>query len=529
VSQLLHKIPPYIHNYSAMKRIACAFACMILTQLLSAKTVTYVIFDRDCMRQLAFRFAYPNEKSESPVVAYSMQPNALENYIFISGGAGEYSPELPAGATLCSNLNMSDGFISAINKGDRHVTVVEQRREGGYWLTPIGSAILIAQNGPKYWIRSKNCSFTFDTLHKETDVNLAVSGSPTAVYFRGTGFRNCLAEYSFHCEAIKSGNIRSDIKLIPSLGFSEDRTGSSNANALENEMTLDRVNDQFVDDYIYQGCLKGGKTGVASTYKNTKLANPSVSGGYSRDSSDVNDPILYQYEGKPLLISCSEKLGKGYHVVQRGDNLMGISRTYGVTIHNIIEWNDLVDPDKIEVCQIIWYEKPPENVIDKSVKGVMLDSALHNTLENKVVDQRKINKLAPMTEIKVLFLDNPAPQEKPTDTLSPKGAFNDTAAYEYFDDIQPNQVENDSMTLDKVKKDEYQDGASAVTFGAKLGAEDGVKHKTPQFRKYLTRQGDTLRSIAALYKVDPAALAWLNGLGLEDLVVPGKMFLIPMQ
>jgi LysM repeat protein len=516
-----------------MNRIAVVFSMMILTQWVSARTVTYVVFDRDCMNQLSFRFAYPNEKSENPVSAFSLHPNALENYIFISDGAGQYASELPTGALLCSKLKMSDGLVSAINKGDREVTIVVERQEGGYWLTPIGSAILIAQNGPKYWIRSKYCSFAFDTLHKETDKNLAVSGSPTAVYFKGSAVRHCLTEYSFHGEVIKGSSLRSDIKLIPSIGFTVDQTGSSSAIALANEMMIDRVNDLNIEDYILQTCLDGGKSVVIKALQKTSMADqtePAVDKAVvNTDSSEIKDPIVYQYEGKPLLIRCSEKLGDGYHVVQRGDNLMGISRTYGVDIHSIIAWNDIVDPDKIKVCQVIWYQKPPEKVTDSSAKGVMLDSSRHYVPENKVVDQRKLHKLAAMTEVKVLFLDNPA-EDRSTDTLNTQGMSLKTVGYEYFDDVPPSQVVNDSLPMDKVKKDD-QGGGIEVSLGPKVtaGESDTAKNNSSQFKKYVTRPGDTLQSIATLYKVDPAALAWLNGLGLEDRVIPGKTFLIPLK
>lgn len=52
---------------------------------------------------------------------------------------------MPEGAITCGKLNLNDGFIAGLNRGDRQVLIVFQRQEGGYWLMPIGSATLIAK------------------------------------------------------------------------------------------------------------------------------------------------------------------------------------------------------------------------------------------------------------------------------------------------------------------------------------------------------------------------------------------------
>ncbi|MBL7829155.1 MAG: hypothetical protein JNJ57_21145 [Saprospiraceae bacterium] len=147
-----------------MNRIVIAFALLLSALWLPAQDVTYVIFNRDCMNQLVYRYAYPNVKGDEPVFAYSIRPNVLENYVFITEGAGHYSPTMPDGAITCKSLNLNDGFVASVNRDDQQMLIVFQRQEGGYWLMPVGSATLIARNNSKYWVRSKNCSFTFDTL-----------------------------------------------------------------------------------------------------------------------------------------------------------------------------------------------------------------------------------------------------------------------------------------------------------------------------------------------------------------------------
>lgn len=627
-----------------MNRIALAFVLTFLTQLLPAQDVTYVIFNRDCMSQLVYRYAYPNVKGDDPVFAYSVHPNVLENYVFIADGAGHYSPTMPEGAVSCRNLDLSDGFVSSINREDRQMLIVFQRQEGGYWLMPIGSATLIARSGPKYWVRSKNCSFTFDTLRMENDVNLAVAGSPTAVYFKGAQVRNCLMEYSFHCESAKAGQIRSDIEMIPSLGFSSDRSGLSSAKALENEMQLSRVNGKNVDDYINLGCPEETKIAIAKTQKPAQYGYDDVNGGYSETDKETysistSKPAQYNYDGENVSIACPEKLGDGYHVVQKGDNLRGIARTYGVDVASLIKWNNIKDPNKIEICQTIWYQKPPSNA---AAKTAAVKPVQHSTIDNKVVDQRKINKLTPSTTEKggairpKVYSTEDENYDSWRQKPAAKPVVEKPAQYTY-EDPQPSDDNGERPLIHKVKKGEYlyklakkyncpeecirqangmpaegdvefsigqkviipegdclkksgstiksapydepvntgqkkkkiqgtlldpvtynyddqepqlegkteperksfveewpldNDDAKAASAKAKsTTTKKGVKEKStvPQFKEHLARQGDTIRSIATKYKVDPAELAQVNGLSLNEAVTPGKWILIPIQ
>ena len=60
------------------------------------------------MNQLEYRYSYPNLKGDNAVWAYSVKPNVQEHYIFMTEGAGHYSPELPEGTVSCRNLDLDD-------------------------------------------------------------------------------------------------------------------------------------------------------------------------------------------------------------------------------------------------------------------------------------------------------------------------------------------------------------------------------------------------------------------------------------
>ena len=646
LNKTFHWKHPSPTNIYTMNRIFLAFALSLLAQLMPAQEVTYVIFNRDCMSQLVYRYAYPNVKGDEPVFAYSVRPNVLEQYIFLSEGTGHFSPTMPDGAISCRSLDLDDAFVASVNRDDRQILIVFQRQEGGYWLMPIGAATLIARSGPKYWVRSKNYSFTFDTLRMENDVNLSVAGSPTAVYFKGAQLRNCLMEYAFHCEATKKGQVRSDIELIPSIGFSSDRTGSSSATAMENEMQLSRVNSQNIDDFIANACPEEAKIAISKYQKPSQYGYDKETYGYSEadketESIKTSKPAQYNYDGEPVAIHCAEKLGDGYHVVQKGENLRAIARTYGVDVASLIKWNKIEDANKIEICQTIWYQKPPANA-DKIIKGNTEKPVQHSNTENKVVDQRKINKMNPSTSEKGVRPKEYTTQDEDYDSWRQKPVTKAKAPkpqqYEYYNDDPSIDDKSDRPLIHKVKKGEYlnklakqydcpdecireangmpeegdvdlaigqrviipecdclkpkkrsssknvpyeepvttaqkkkkmqggtlldpvaynydedqtpQEGKTepsrkkladewpiedepgkATSAAKKSAAKKGVTEKTkvPQFKEHLARQGDTLRSIATKYKVDPAELAQVNGLGLNEAVTPGKWILIPIE
>lgn len=435
-----------------MNRIALAFVMLLSTGALPAQDVTYVIFNRDCMNQLVYRYAYPNVKGGDPVFAYSVKPNVLENYVFTVDGAGHYSPSMPDGAVTCKSLSLSDGFVASVNNQSRQMVIVFQRQEGGYLLMPVGAATLIARSGSKYWVRSKNCSFTFDTLRMENDVNVAVAGSPTAVYFKGAQMRNCLMEYSFHCESTKSNPFRSDIEMIPGIGFTSDRSGASSTKALENEMQIMRLNGKNIDDFINDACPEGAKMAVSKLQPPAEYGYDKTSYGYSEPDKEQasiasSKPAQYNYDGETVNINCPEKLGEGYHVVQKGDNLRAIARTYGVDVQSLIKWNNIKDPNKIEICQVIWYQKPPAN---STAKGVAVKPVQHSTPQNTVVDQRKLLKMN----------SNPAkPQTYSTEDVNydtwrqtPQTAAKSPAQYEYYDDAK---INSDRPLIHTIKKGEY--------------------------------------------------------------------------
>ncbi len=59
----------------------------------------------------------------------------------------------------------------------------------------------------------------------------------------------------------------------------------------------------------------------------------------------------------------------GMHVVRPGDTLLGIARQYGVTLPDLVGWNDLTDPNQIQVGQSL--RVGPADAMGSAAVGVM--------------------------------------------------------------------------------------------------------------------------------------------------------------
>ncbi len=612
-----------------MKQIVLLLATFFSFQVLLAQDVTYVLFNRDCMSQLEYRYSYPNLKGDNAVWAYSVKPNMLEHYIFMTEGAGHYSPELPDGTVTCRNLDLDDAFVASINRGAQQMLIVFQRQSGGYWLLPVESATLVARKASKYWVRAKQSSFQFDTLRLANEQNLAVAGSPTAAYFSGAKLNNCLMEYSFHCQPVKSGQIRSDFQFIPSIGIVNDRTGTSASSAMENELQLVKVNGVALDDYITDACPEGsGKIAMSKYQKPANYGDDSFESDKEISSimqkeQDDESPVVYSTDAKG--IQCAELWEPGTHIVQKKENLRAIARTYKVSEQDLIKWNKIQNPDLIEICQKLWLKPPPAKAAKKTTtnRGVRAQGYDVQPEDTKTVkiqraaqsqkgstrktydpnrplgysegpadddDYEYFRSARTGTDLPMIHIvhrgeylykiakmygcpeeciriangmplegDEPltigqeiiipectctvdgkvlkrssAAAKKPT--VNKQSSSTDRRQGYSPPKKRPSIIDEPDTPAeynyddDRVYKDE--DRYEETSLYEEDASRDGAKsNKVQLYKEHLVRQGETLRSIAAKYKVDSGKLGKINKLNLDDKgnPMPGNTFLIPIE
>jgi LysM repeat protein len=618
-----------------MKQIIFSVAAFFALQILPAQDVTYVLFNRECMHQLEYRYSYSNLKGDNAVWAYSVRPGVLEHYIFMTEGEGHYSPELPDGTVSCKNLNLDDAFVAGINRDAFQMLIVFQRQSGGYWLMPVASATFVARKGSRYWVRSQQSSFQFDTLRLVNEQNLAIAGSPTAAYFSGQKLNNCLTEYSFHCEPPKAGQVRSDLQFIPSVGIVNDRTGSSASQAMENELQLVKINGKLLEDYITEACPEGSrqiaisKSQKPATYNQDKYESDKELASIQQNKQDGQTPARYSTDADGF--ACAEAWEPGTHIVQKGENLRAIARTYKVTEQELIKWNKIQNPDRIEICQKIWLKadqnKPKVEARQEPASNTKLSMAENGKtvkaqgITQKAQDAQRLNPDRPVAYSEE-DLDNQddvfaksrknAPPRIHTvrrgeylykiakmyvcpeaciriaNTMPLEGDERLTIGQELIipectctvdgkvikksaappveaakpvvkkqapivekqgpgtpkkprvsildESDSPVQYSNDSQLTEpevpaKSKTPLYEDDATPVSDKKPISGTVKKKEtpKVPLFKEHLVKQGETLNSIAAKYRVDAFELSQVNGLDPKEKLIPGKLILVPME
>ncbi|HDR8930483.1 peptidoglycan DD-metalloendopeptidase family protein [Burkholderia vietnamiensis] len=76
-----------------------------------------------------------------------------------------------------------------------------------------------------------------------------------------------------------------------------------------------------------------------------------------------------------LLVACgSAPVGPGYYRVERGDTLYKIARDNHTSLANIVRWNQITNPDAIEVGQVLRVAPPP-GTTTASTSGTSTGSA----------------------------------------------------------------------------------------------------------------------------------------------------------
>lgn len=110
---------------------------------------------------------------------------------------------------------------------------------------------------------------------------------------------------------------------------------------------VDNPNENFNTETIFYTVQRGDTLGkIASKYETT-----------IQQIAEINDiqNVNIIYPGQVLRIhtnsnipgSESNSTGKTYYTIKRGDTLWAIARNYGVTVQNLVEWNNIQTPNLI--------------------------------------------------------------------------------------------------------------------------------------------------------------------------------------
>ena len=374
-----------------MKKIILSILSLSSLHALPAQSPVYVLFNSGCMDQLEYRYT----KSGNSVFAYSVRPNADEQYIFMSGESGMPTQTLPEGTYDCRNLALNDETVRTINQQSavRQMYIIIQRPQD-YLMMPVYSATQIKRVASYYLLVSPKFVFAIDTTRLSYQDNLQGESSPSVIRFTGSKLANCRYQYSFHGEPARNYKESMDFDFIFGLGIINNRIGATTVEQQDSEMRLIGVNGSYLENYlagICQNTLQANTTGNSAS-KWTGTAETGYLGEDKEQASAAGNANTWKPDqgaqsGMQHLLNCPEQPGPGYHIVQRGESLKAIARTYNVDLKSVIRWNNIKNPDHIEVCQKIWLQKPAAeaSAASKGISGQSYAGAGGPTVFNQSV------------------------------------------------------------------------------------------------------------------------------------------------
>ncbi len=334
-------------------------------------TVSYIHFEEEDVDKLFYMYENIRADNEEGSTVFSYT-RGKQKFYFTVDNEYERSRTAPVGMNTAESAKIGETLVSAINNQSKEVMLVFRRSTSTYHIYPVLSASMMSFEGMKCVIRNQHTAFAFDTTDLNFEDNLALKKTENTVNFAVTARKGCLRQYKFTCKSQKNRQFISELEIIPSVGVVYERTGTDKTEAEENEMVLSEIGNSGFADYVAEMC---NQTGDIPSDDPAPFFDPS------------NPPAIreYRYGDITVRISCPELLGYGKHVVQRGDNLYSISKTYGVPVRTLAKWNDIQDVNMIEVCQEIWYVPPP----GEAPVGPTRDPE-EVKVPGKVIDQRKL-------------------------------------------------------------------------------------------------------------------------------------------
>ena len=155
---------------------------------------------------------------------------------------------------------------------------------------------------------------------------------------------------------------------------------NSSKNQIENTSNVDSTNNEISDlKKIHIVQVGDTITSISNLY--------SIKKDFIIKLNNLKDEN-YIYVGQNLKISDSSKESKinddinnSYHIVQKGESLTEISTKYGLNFKDLIEINNLKNPDSLEVSSKLFLRK--KNIYNQKVKASDKEEEINQLISKK--------------------------------------------------------------------------------------------------------------------------------------------------
>ncbi|MCC6413338.1 MAG: LysM peptidoglycan-binding domain-containing protein, partial [Saprospiraceae bacterium] len=408
-----------------MKHFIIAVSLLLTLQQAFSQTPLYMLFNSGCMDQLEYK------NSQGPSYnAFGIHGGNNEQYLLRTGEATLTSTTLPEGTVTCGGLTLGEQLLGNVNDELRPVYILIPNTTG-YSMLPVTVVTQFKRTGSYIFVKSAKYAFAIDTSNLSYDQNLSSSGSQTKVFFTGVDNSVCKQRYHYRLEPVQKSEAayKTDIEYIPGVGIISMRFGEPGTK--QEIQTLERINGVAIQTHVAQLC--GMKTEgikqpeptiqpVVTTpaqpatpvqpVENAKAAKIAAANEkWNQPVTPVSNPYAIDPMYKPLT-DCTEKPGYGYHLVQPGESLNAIARTYGVSTKQLINWNKIKDANHIERCQKIWLIDPPKQA--EPIKASQTTSK-----SGKVDPGLRVVSQAPLWDLQPGQIGPPSPTTYGLTTKSP--------------------------------------------------------------------------------------------------------------
>lgn len=326
---------------------------MLGTSLSAQKNegTTYLVFNPANMSTLEFR---SSNASGYPTISQVLRlRTAADEYYFLEMGTGIYSSMVPDQAQNSQNFIFTDQRMSDLNNR-KSVLQVVQPAAGYAVVSPVLSVTRAVYSGNLILLNGADFSLMVDKVHSTRGNNVATPGSLRDVLFLNVGKKACKEVFTFRRISGLPGSEMVDFDFIQGIGIVGERVGRTPEEMKLNERTLLSIDGKSIDELIQSDCgFAFTETASKNVPTNTGTVNigPKVD-EFSFFGNDLSSKgVMISAISNHPIANCGKNAELGYHVVQPKETISSIARFYGLSPRQIIDWNQIANPNLVSVCQ----------------------------------------------------------------------------------------------------------------------------------------------------------------------------------
>lgn len=335
-----------------MKYIALSLLFFISFQGFAQRNV---LFNPTCMDRL--KYTVTNKYGSQDYIIYAVKLNDNER-IFLEVGreSDNFQERIPGSILTCNTSTMNSKLVSTINGGSKFNLV---RKEGARNLriSPISNAAYLKMKDTGFDFTGDGYGFEFNMFETSTNMDLALNGSNSRVFYTGASTYNCKSAYNFNVMSNFTNSTRK-ISVIPEIGI----ISYGNQSTVNGVRQLATVNATNLQPLIASLCRNGLSDAPIASNNNTTSTTEQLNarGNNTNEIVDLNQPQtssnarygMIAAHASPMPTTTTDlssnnssnsgqRLGTTRHLVKKQETLYRIAKQYGLSVEALKQMNGL--------------------------------------------------------------------------------------------------------------------------------------------------------------------------------------------